>query len=44
MNLGDYHKDKLNELHEFALFVALDKAEAKKKAIDSLLNTSLTKF
>jgi hypothetical protein len=43
INLGGYHKDKLNELHEFALFVASDKAEAKKKAIDSLLNTSLIK-
>ena len=43
VNLGGYHKDKLNELHEFALFVARDKAEAKKKAIDNLLNASLIK-
>ena len=40
VNLGGYDKNKLNELHEFALFVASDKNEAKEKAIASLLNGS----
>jgi len=41
VNLGGYDENKLNELHEFALFVASDKNEAKKKAIDSLLTKSI---
>lgn len=41
VNLGGYDESKLNELHEFALFVAADKAEAKEKAKKSLLKTSL---
>lgn len=43
VNLGGYAEDKLNELHEFALFVAKDKVEAKKKALKSLLGDSLIK-
>lgn len=43
VNLGGYDKNKLNELHEFALFVASDKIEAKKKALNSLLNSGLIK-
>ena len=40
VNLGGYDENKLNELHEFALFVAKDKKKAKEKAIASLLNGS----
>ncbi|MEW6997429.1 DUF1543 domain-containing protein [Colwelliaceae bacterium BS250] len=38
VNLGGYQNDKLNEIHEFALFVAKNKSEAKQKAIENLLN------
>lgn len=41
VNFGGYEESKLNELHEFALFVAADKAEAKEKAKKSLLKSSL---
>ncbi|MBK2094587.1 DUF1543 domain-containing protein [Francisella philomiragia] len=41
VNLGGYDESKLNELHEFALFVAADKTEAKEKAKKSLLKNSL---
>ena len=42
VNLGGYQKERLNELHEFSLFVATTEAEAKQRAIDSLLkNASL---
>ena len=41
VNLGGYDKSKLNELHEFTLFVAADKTEAKEKAKQSLLKNSL---
>ncbi|AIT09146.1 hypothetical protein LO80_03625 [Candidatus Francisella endociliophora] len=41
VNLGGYDEYKLNELHEFALFVAADKAEAKEKAKKSLLKNSI---
>ncbi|MCE0495448.1 DUF1543 domain-containing protein [Vibrio salinus] len=37
VNLGGYQKDKLNELHEFGLFVAGSATEAKKRAKESLL-------
>ena len=37
VNLGGYQKDKLNELHEFALFVANSETEAKERAKNSLL-------
>ena len=37
VNIGSYQKDKLNELHEFALFVADSPTDAKKKAKESLL-------
>ncbi|AJI46902.1 DUF1543 domain-containing protein [Francisella philomiragia] len=43
VNLGGYDESKLNELHEFALFVAVDKIEAKKKALKALLEDSLIK-
>ena len=41
INFGGYDESKLNELHEFGLFVAKDKAEAKEKAKKSLLKNSL---
>ncbi|APC91947.1 MULTISPECIES: DUF1543 domain-containing protein [Francisella] len=41
VNLGGYVKSKLNELHEFGLFVATDKTQAKEKAKKSLLKNSL---
>lgn len=41
VNLGGYDESKLNKLHEFALFVAADKAGAKEKAKKSLLKNSL---
>lgn len=42
INLGGYQKDKLTELHEFALFVAGSENEAKERAKSSLLqNVSL---
>ncbi|KFJ43954.1 DUF1543 domain-containing protein [Francisella philomiragia] len=41
VNLGGYDESKLNELHEFALFVAADKTEAKEKAKQSLLKNFL---
>ncbi|MBP0047942.1 DUF1543 domain-containing protein [Marinobacterium sp. AK62] len=37
VNLGGYQKDRLNELHEFGLFVAGSAAEAKRKAKAALL-------
>ena len=37
VNLGGYQKDKLNELHEFALLVASSPNEAKNKAKKILL-------
>ena len=37
VNLGGYYQNKLNEIHEFSLFVANSEAEAKKRAINSLL-------
>lgn len=37
VNLGGYQKDKLNELHEFALLVASNPNEAKNKAKKVLL-------
>lgn len=40
VNLGGYQQDKLNELHEFGLFVADSAAKAKKKALNSLLKNS----
>lgn len=42
VNLGGYDESKLNELHEFALFVATDKTEAKEKAKQSLLKKLIT--
>ncbi len=41
VNLGGYDENKLNELHEFALFVASDKNEVKEKAKNSLLKKSI---
>ena len=41
VNLGGYDESKLNELHEFALFVASDKNEDKEKAKNSLLRSSI---
>ncbi|MBK2357747.1 DUF1543 domain-containing protein [Francisella hispaniensis] len=41
VNFGGYEESKLNELHEFALFVAADKTEAKEKAKKSLLKNLL---
>lgn len=41
VNLCGYVKSKLNELHEFGLFVATDKTQAKEKAKKSLLKNSL---
>jgi len=40
INFGGYQKDKLCELHEFALFVAGSAAEAKNKAKDRLLKNA----
>lgn len=40
VNLGGYQNDKLNELHEFSLFVAGNETEAKNKAKDRLLKTA----
>ena len=40
VNFGGYQKDKLCELHEFALFVAGSAAEAKNKAKDRLLKNA----
>ncbi len=41
VNFGGYQKDKLCELHEFALFVAGSASEAKNKAKHHLLKNSL---
>ncbi len=43
VNLGGYQKDQLNEHHEFGLFVANNKTEAKDKAKAALLKDSLLK-
>ena len=43
VNLGGYQKDKLTELHEFALYVAGSENEAKNRAKDCLLNNVLHK-
>ncbi|MEJ8324986.1 DUF1543 domain-containing protein [Kosakonia sacchari] len=41
VNAGAYHPDTLAELHAFDLFVAKDAAQAKSKALSSLLTGAL---
>ncbi|WP_150466645.1 DUF1543 domain-containing protein [Francisella sp. SYW-9] len=41
VNLGGYDENRLNELHEFGLFVATNQTEARKKAQKVLLKNTI---
>jgi len=41
VNVESYHKNNLSEQHAFGLFVGKSKAEAKHRALQSLLKNSL---
>ncbi len=41
VNVGAYHPDTLAELHAFDLFIAEDAAQAKARALDSLLKGAI---
>lgn len=43
VNLGGYHAKRLNELHDFGLFVAKDEAGARAQAMATLLQGALQK-
>ena len=43
INLGGYQRDRLNELHEFNLYVAESAPEAKKRAMNCLMSEALNK-
>lgn len=43
INLGGYQRDRLNELHEFNLYVAESASDAKKRAMNCLMPEALNK-